>query len=380
MELISNLPCDTRSRYGHLILVCLDCDEKKTQSLQSELHKAGYPYLFFSISEDALARRDFLPEIIRALNSCSCLIPVISDNLFKEEATICRNVFWFIIGYMRSKCSNGFVPYLIDGDGLRLSITPLKNENLSTSSEYIVKTLENKYSKYLMKSHYYDNYLLNYYAYKRITYRRVKIKCHIYEDAFKHICKAMEYEWGNDSETMLDQFLASKLFCAYRVLSFGADTAVEPQCEPYRNEIHLSENAIAASTSCNTVYTVLSPKHRISNGVHAEIDIDTILPVHRLFGVYFKFYLSIKEKDYFWMLPVLFSRDLTSSEFSILPDDEQIEDESYWSRVFSKETHLDFKNGNLYFGLGLEGGSRENTLKLTSKMGVGSTADYIFPQ
>ncbi len=380
MDLLSNSLYDVRAQYGHLILVCLESDEQKCQALQLELSKSGYAYLFFPISEDTLSRRDYLSEVTKALDTCSCLIPIITDGLLEESSAVYRNIFWFVIGYMQAKCAGGIVPYLADGDGLHLSFTPLKNANLATTSAEVVKTLETKYASRLMKSHYYDNYLLNYYAYKRIMYRRISLKCRIYEDAFRHVCQAMEYEWGNAPEAKLDRFLASNLFCAYKVLSFGCENALDPQFEPYREEIHPSENGLASSIICKSAYTVTDDHERAITGVHAEIDIEAVIPVHKLFGVYFKCYIGFKQKDYFWMIPVLFSRDLGKYDFSVPPDDDQMEDPAYWKKLFPANTYADFKKGRLYFSLGLERLNASKSIVLTPEMGVGSTADFIFPQ
>lgn len=380
MDLISNSAYDVRAQYGHLILVCLGSDEQKCLELQQELSRAGYAYLFFPISEDTLSKRDYLSEVTKALDACSCLVPVITDGLFAEDTQVFRNVFWFVEGYMHAKRSGAIVPYLCEGEGRELSYTPLKNANLATTAGDVVRTLENKFADRLMKSHYYDNYLLNFYAYKRILYRRVTLKCRIYEDAFRHICEAMEYEWGGGSEAKLDRFLAANLMCAYKVLSFGCDNAIEPQFEPYREEIHPSENGLASSITCKSSYNVLDDDDRAATGVHAEMDIEVVVPVHKLFGVYFKCYLTLRQPDYFWMLPTLFSRDLGKYDFSVPPSDDEMEDPAYWKRIYPQNTHVDFRRARLYFSLGLERLNAEKSIILTPEMGVGTTADYIFPQ
>ena len=380
MDLLSNSMYDIRAQYGHLILLCLESDEQKCQSLQLELSKAGYAYLFFPISKDTLTRRDYLSEITKALDTCTCLVPVITDDLFSQEAVIYRNIFWFVIGYMQSKSSGGIVPYLASGDGQQLSGSPLKNANLSTTGSEVVRTLELKYSNRLMKSHYYDNYLLNYYAFKRIMYRRITLKCRIYENAFQHICQAMEYDWGNAADVKLDRFLASNLFCAYKVISFGCENALDPQSEPYRDEIHPSENGLASSIICKSEYTVLEDDDRDATGVHSELTVEAIVPVHKLFGVYFKCYVALKQKDYFWMIPVLFSTDLGKYDFSVPPNDDEMEDPEYWNNLFPKGVYANFNNGRLYFSLGLERLNESKSVILTPEMGVGLTADYIFPQ
>lgn len=380
MDVISNSPYDVRSQYGHLILVCLGSDEQKCIELQQELSRAGYAYLFFPISEDTLSKRDYLSEVTKALDACSCLVPVITEGLFAEETQVYRNVFWFVEGYMHAKRSGAIVPYLCEGEGRQLSYTPLKNANLATNAAEVVKTLENKFADRLMKSHYYDNYLLNFYAYKRILYRRVTLKCRIYENAFKRICEAMEYEWGTGSESKLDRFLSANLMCAYKVLSFGSDNAIDPQFEPYREEIHPSENGLASSIICNSSYSVLDDDDRIATGVHAEMDIEVVVPVHKLFGVYFKCYMTLRQPDYFWMLPTLFSRDLGKHEFTVMPDDDQLEDPNYWRGIYPENAHVDFRRARLYFSLGLERLNVAKSIILTPEMGVGIHADYIFPQ
>ena len=380
MDVISNSPYDVRSQYGHLILVCLGSDEQKCIELQQELSRAGYAYLFFPISEDTLSKRDYLSEVTKALDSCSCLIPIITEGLFAAETQIYRNVFWFVAGYMHAKRSGAIVPYLCEGDGFLLSQTPLKNANLTTSAAEVVKTLENKFVGRLMKSHYYDNYLLNFYAYNRILYRRVALKCRIYENDFRRICEAMEYEWGTGSEGKLDRFLSANLICAYKVLSFGSDNALEPQFEPYREEIHPSENGLASSIICNSTYSVLDDDDRVATGVHAEMDVEVVVPVHKLFGVYFKCYMTLKQSDYFWMLPTLFSRDLGKQELTTPPDDDQLEDPAFWRRIYPENAHVDFRRARLYFSLGLERHNAEKSIILTPEMGVGIHADYIFPQ
>ena len=380
MDVISNSQYDVHSQYGHLILVCLEADEKKSEALRLELSKAGYAYLYFPISEETLARHDYLTEVTKALDTCSCLIPVITDTLFSEEATMYRNIFWFVVGYMQAKSPAGIVPFLAERDGTRLSLTPLKNANLAVTGGEVIRTLETKFTGSLMKSHYYDNYLLNYYAYRRIMYRRLVLKMRIYEDAFLHICDMMEYEWGSNAENRLDRFLASNLLCAYKVLSFGCENALEPQFEPYRDEIHPSENGLASSIICKSSYTVLDDADRASTNVHAEIDVEIVIPVHKLFGVYFKCYAALKQTEYFWMLPMLLSRDIGKCEFREMPDEDCMESEAFWNSRFPESTHTDFGRGRLYFSLGLERRNAERSILLTPEMGVGATADYIFPQ
>jgi len=379
MDIISNSPYDVHSKYGHLILVCLGSDQSKCGQLRLELSKAGYAYLFFPISEDTLSHRDYLLEVTKALDSCSCLIPVISNGLFSEGSVEYRNVFWFVIGYMQAKCEGATVPFLAEGNGLDLALTPLKNANLASSGEDIIKTLETKYSERLMKSQYYDNYLLNYYAHKRILYRRISLKCKIYESDFKKVCELMEYEWGNAAESRLDRFLSTNLNCAYKILSFGCDNFLEPQFEPYREEIHPSENGLS-SVSCKSFYSLLDDSEKDADPVRAEVEAEIIVPVHKLFGVYFKCYLALKQKEYSWMLPILFSRDLGKYTLEDIPEYDDMESSAYWNALFQKNVHTDLKKGRFYFSLGLDGRSSERSLKVTPEMGVGSVADYIFPQ
>ncbi len=380
MDIISNSFYDVRAQYGRLIIVCLEADEKKTQQLRLELSKAGYAYIFFPISRETFARRDYLSEIIKALENCSCFIPVITDNMFDDAYAICRNIFWFTVGYVQTRCAGGIVPFLADGTGEQISATPLKNANVLNKAEDVIKTLENKYAHRLMKSRYYDNYLLNYYAYNRIIYRRISLKCKIYEKDFQRVCEEMQYEWGSSVEVKLDRFLTSNLTCAYKVLGFGCDNAIEPQFEPYKDEIHPSENGLASSIICESSYALVDDAEREETGVHAELTIDAIVPVHKLFGVYFKSYISLKQTDYFWIVPVLFSRDVGKCVSSESPTDDQLEDPVYWNGVFSKGAHVDFGKSRLYFSLGFERHNEEKSIVLTPEMGVGVTADYIFPQ
>lgn len=380
MDIISNSFYDARSQYGRLILVSMESDEQKTTQLRQELSKAGYAYIFFSLSEKLISRRDYLSEILKALDSCACFIPVISDTLFEESSVICRNIFWFIVGYIQTKCGGSIVPFLADGSGAQISATPLKNANILTQGHEVVKTLETKYSQRLMKSQYYDNYMLNFYAYNRIIYRRISLKCRIYESEFQRICEEMEYEWGSSAELKLDRFLSNNLICKYKVLSFGCDNAIEPQLEPYKDEIHPSENGIASSVICKSAYTLMEDSDREATGIHAELEIEAVVPVHKLFGVYFKCYITLKESDYFWMIPVLFSRDLGKCDCteSLTPD--QMEDPAYWKCVFPKGVYANFAKNRLYFSLGLERHNAEKSIIVTPQMGIGETADYIFPQ
>ena len=380
MDVISNSPYDVRSQYGHLILVCLGSDEQKCMELQRELNRAGYSYLFFPISEDMLSKRDYMGEVMKALDSCSCLVPIITEGVFAEETQVYRNVFWFVAGYMHAKRSGAIVPYLCEGDGRFLSYTPLKNANLVRTADEVVKTLENKFSDCLMKSHYYDNYLLNFYAYNRILYRRVAFKFRIYEDAIRRICEAMEYEWGAGSETKLDRFLANNLMSAYKVISFGCENGIEPQFEPYREEIYPSENGLSSSIICKSSYTVLEDDERDATGIHAELDVEVVVPVHKLFGVYFKCYLTLRNPDYFWMLPMLFFRDIGKRDMLVPPTDDELESSAYWNSVYPENAYVDFRRARLYFSLGLERQNAEKSIILIPEMGVGMHADYIFPQ
>ena len=380
MELIVNTPFDVRSQYGHLIVLCLDSYEAKTLELRQALSAQGYNYLFFPISDTTLSQRDYLSEITKALDSCTCLVPVIAEGLFAPENRVLCNVFWFVLGYMTTRQPEGIVPYLAEGDGRGISSTPLKNANFAASCEEVVRTLDKKFAHRLMKNHYYDNYMLNFYAAKRIMYRRIVMRCRIDEQAYQRVASLMEYEWGQNAEARLDRFLATNLFSAFRILGFGCDNAIEPQFEPYREEIYPSENGVASSVICHSTYRVLEDEERAVTGTHAELEVEVVVPVHKLFGVYFKCYMALKQTEYAFMLPTLFARDLGGYEGELPSDDDTLEDASFWNLTLSDKTHTDLCRGRFYFSLGLERQNAERSILLTPERGVGSHADYIFPQ
>lgn len=386
MDLLSNTPYDVRSHYGNLILVYLGSDEEKCKALKTELEKAGYSYMPFPISADTLLRHDYLSGVTKALDSCACLIPVISDDLFDDSARIYSNIFWLVIGYMQAKCySGGIVPYLAEDQECQgLASTPLQNANLARTGADVVRALENRYSNRLMKSHYYDNYELNDYAQKRIIYRRITFKCRIYEDAFQRTCKIMEYDHGDRAEADLERLLVRNIGCSYKVLSFGCENALVPQLEPYREEIHPSESGLTSSIKCSSSYAVTDEVERIQTGVHAEVEVEAVIPVHKLFGVYFKCYIEFKKKDYFWIIPMLFSRDLGKCDINALTDDDLdnlIENPEYGNTLFPENAYIDSQKGRLYFSLGLDKYvNSDKSIVLTPEMGVGSVADFIFPQ
>ena len=80
------------------------------------------------------------------------------------------------------------------------------------------------------------------------------------------------------------------------------------------------------------------------------------------------------------MLPTLLARDIAKIELAPMPDEDEMEDPAYWNARYPASTRVDFSKGRLYFSLGLERHNSEKSIILTPEMGVGATADYIFPQ
>lgn len=380
MEFLANVPYDLRAQYGHLIVLGLESEEEKSEPLRRALDMAGYPYLYFPLSEHAMSRSEYFKEICAALDRCACLIPVFGDTFWLPESQYLRNLMWFAVGYVRAVAAGACIPLLLSENRGALSGSPLKNANILFDHEQVLETLRARYHSKLLKNNYYRDYQVNLYASRRIMYRRIAMKFRIYESAYRYVTDILSESYGSNIYRRFDHFLEQNLSCGCKIISFGCDNAVEPQLEPFRQEMHPDISELPQVLLGKTSYDLLEAKERDITGVHAEYRCEVLVPVHKLFGVYLKPYLKLKDADLFGILAPLFAPDLFSFDITTAPAQADFEDLSFWKQAYPSSMFINEEKRRLYFTFDFEDTTNRKRLQPTPEMGLGTQADYIFPQ
>jgi hypothetical protein len=81
------------------------------------------------------------------------------------------------------------------------------------------------------------------------------------------------------------------------VVSFGADTKLEPQMMVYRDEVHPYVQDYPKSLIGKKSYRRVTGDDKKNRDIRAELVMDVLIPVHKLLGAYLKCYITTTEAE-----------------------------------------------------------------------------------
>ncbi|MBE6904092.1 MAG: hypothetical protein E7480_05740 [Ruminococcaceae bacterium] len=382
MKLISDSHFDIREYYGDLIILYPEGYPELVAPLRERLDISGHVYHCRAVGESLLVKGNAFDEIVTLLNHCACLIPVLNKQLFEEENLVSCSMFWYFIGYIRSKLQESIVPYIPKNqdDGVPdLKGTPLQGIDIIFDADTFMSKIPEKFASKLLRYNYYENRTTNFYAARRINFQCLRISFNIYEEAFQNAKLYYNDITGyNRSDSEFDNFLEEHLICGCRVVSFGAEERLEPQMMVYKEEVHPYIADYPKSFVGKKSYRRFTANEREESGIRAEFVFDVLIPVHKILGAYIKCYLTCRDTDCpVFMLLALMEPDFAEGSISEL-DFDRYEDASYWKGIYPEQSHVDTRFNRLYFSLNFE--LLRPLLKADPALNVGETVDFIFPQ
>ena len=99
MRLLSYSKFDITSYYGNLVILYPEGMEAEVKPILSALDNHGYAYLAHSVGPTLVMQGKALLEITELLDTCTCLVPVLSSAICSPEGDITKGMFWYFIGY-----------------------------------------------------------------------------------------------------------------------------------------------------------------------------------------------------------------------------------------------------------------------------------------
>lgn len=380
MELLSTTQFDIRECCGNIVVLYTHDRVDDVAKLKDLLDYAGYAYVCHPVGAEYALRRDF-KEDERMLDGCACFIPVLSESLRQPENQLYRSVFWYYAGYMRARSNDSIVPYYPQkdkDDKFDMSSTPLQGLDILYSSDALMQTISNKYSSRLLCHNYYENRAVNMYASRRIFYRCLRFKFVLRETCFRNAKEFYkEYTSRNITDNAFDEYLLENIVCGCRVVSFGNENLLTPPLMPYRDEVHPYITDYPQTIRGKKSYVLYNEEKQAETGIHAEMYMDVILPIHKLLGTFYKCYITCEDADVPVFLPLaLFESDFTGEEAEDYGD-ELIEDSASWYAIYPDTVHIDEKLRRFYFDTELK---NVNPVTPDPDLGIGESIDYIYPQ
>lgn len=382
MKLLSDSQFDIREYYGNLVLLYPEGRADLIAPLRERLDISGHVYYCCAVGPSLLLKGSTFDDVVMLLDRCVCLIPVLTKELFDEENLIVCSLYWYFIGYIRSKLQESIVPY-IPADLVKekpdLKGTPLQGIDIMYDVDTFMEKIPAKFATKLLCYNYYENKTTNFYAARRINFQCLRVYFRIYEQAFKNAKEYYNDITGyNRSDSEFDSYLENNLICGCRVVSFGAESRLEPQMMVYQDEVHPYITDYPKSLTGKKSYRRLTEKEREETGIRAEMTADVLIPVHKILGAYIKCYLTCPDADCpVFMLLALMEPDFTDGQISEC-DYDQYEDVSYWKGIYPAESHIDTRLNRLYFLLNFK--TTQPLLTADPSLNVGETVDFIFPQ
>jgi len=378
MKLLSETQFDIQKFYGNMVILYPEGRSDLVEKLKEQLDISGYVYHCRAVGPSLLMKGDSFDELVALFDRCVCLVPVINQELFEESNIVTLSMYWYFIGYMRSKFPEAIVPFS-PSDKTDLKSTPLQGIDIMYDLEAFMQKIPTKFSSKLLRYNYYENRMTNYYASRRINFRCLRLSFQIYEKSFQNARKyyndAIEFD-RTDEE--FDAYLEKNLICGSRVVSFGTETKLEPQMMVYRDEVHPYVADYPKSLAGKRTYRRMTEKERQVTGIRAEFTVDVLVPVHKLLGVYLKCYLTCPDPDCpVNMLLALMEADFTNGSTSEF-DFDDFDMLSFWKDVYPRSAYVDEASSRLYFSLNFK--TSEPPLKADPSLNIGETLDYIFPQ
>ena len=389
MKLLSDSNFDIRQYYGNLVILYSEGQFDLIKSLCERLDASGYVYQCCEIGSSMLMRGDAFRNTIKLLDRCACLVPVMSTELFEDKNILIRGMYWYFIGYIRSKLQESIVPY-VPADAFSenngtvkkadvLKGTPLQGIDIMYDTDTFMNKIPSKFATKLLRYDYYENRTTNHYASKRIGFRRLSLGFKIYEKAFQNAKRLWaDFTDREKTDSQFDKFIETELLCGCRVVSFGTDTKLEPQMMVYKDEIHPHVQDYPKSIIGKKSYHIMAGDDNKEKGIHAELTMDVLFPVHKLLGAYIKCYLTTTDSDCpVSILMALMEPDFCNGHVSKYKYNNFVNID-YWVKTYSSEVYADEKLKRLYFSLDIK---RDEPLQAADpSLEVGKTLDYIYPQ
>ncbi len=380
MKLLSDSQFDIREYFGELVMIYPESLAEKVGEITALLDVSGHVYHSIPLGEAILTDRTFMDDVIEKLGGCACFVPVMSEDLTSSEHAFYRTLLWHFIGYVRASYADAIVPYVPKGECVSLAGTPMQDLDIMTTPDELMETLLGKYSSRLLRNNYYKNRTTNLYAAKRIQYHCLRLRFNIHDECFDNARELLYYytsqQMDNDAE--FDKYLEENLVAGCKIISFGSDERLEPQMMAYKEEVHPDIDSLPKTLIGKKSYRKLTGEEkREAAGVHAEVTVDLLIPVHKLLGTYLKPYVKCLDKDCpVEVVAALMESDLTGG--AATPYDEIGDGADFWLERLPETAFIDTEKKRLYFGLDFE--KPENPIVPDPALCVGRFLNYVYPQ
>ena len=400
--LLSNLPLEEDGYFGYALVTYFEEAEAEARALMAALSARGIAYRDNCLSEKRFSERPYA-ETLALLDSCRRYILVLSDTLeisptmprtglSPEDAWAGRRVLlnrlWYEIGYISSRNTER----ILDADKRerffcavafrRGSFAIEKTPGLGTHIDYLLMPGASECPNFDTLSAFADKLaratpilVRDSFAERvsereeteltlspregisrRIGYRRLRLCLPISKPVFEEMAEAI-----GDTKEALDERL-DELVCGVRVFRFSKlDHEIDLPSRPYRLEADVwegeypripSEEGLAPRFA-HTVRYVRYGEEKCE--AYREYYLDVTLPIHRIFGVCFKLYLSA---------PSLKAQVLSGLLF---PE---------WREKETDLVTVDPDKNRVWFSLGFEPNATAVQKRLPA---CGARADVIYP-
>ena len=376
MRLLSYSKFDITSYYGNLVILYPEGMEAEVKPILSALDNHGYAYLAHSVGPTLVMQGKALLEITELLDTCTCLVPVLSSAICSPEGDITKGMFWYFIGYVRARVKDAIVPYIPPTQRCELKGTPIQTCNFITTPGELIDTIADNFSGKLLRNRYYEDNVTNLYAARRIDYHCLCLCFDIYEAAFQNAKRYYADSVDEDvPDSVFDTYIECALNVGCKILSFGVESRMEPQMMVYRDEVHPVPSKEPRSRMGRRSYRRLPDDEAEKTGIRARLYVDVLVPVHKILGVYLKAYFEWQESGLGISMPLaLLEPDFMGgkvSEYSY----GSFASLDFWRGVYQKEAVI--HSDRVYFTLNKK---PDNPLCIDAALGLGETLDYVYPQ
>ncbi|MBR5460279.1 MAG: hypothetical protein IKV53_05375 [Clostridia bacterium] len=378
MKLVNNFKFDIKDIYGDIVIVYPKGSADVVDNIRESLDRSCYCYNCRQLG-GGVFNRDSVDEIISLLNKCNCFIPVITNSLMLKENALFRAVLWYLVGYMKSLPRGVIVPFVYEPEGEELLMkTPLKNTQFFSDVGALQSTIKNRFSSRLLRKNYYENIAVNTYASRRIVYHCLRLHFDIREQSFRNAKELYsDYTSRRITDEAFDAYIENCINCGCKVVSFGNPDALTPPMAVYCDEVTPKIEDYTDSIAGKRLYKKNSAEIISETGIRAELEVDIIIPVHKILGAYVKCYLecSDADADVTVLLSLMegdFVEKISECDLDLLDDVE------YWEKIYPEGVCVNRNRRRFYFDLGIE--RRSDSLVPDPSLNIGDRLDFIFPQ
>ena len=353
MRLLSNDPFDITNYCGHLIVTYLTVDEAEVKGFLESLQEKGYHYIENRINLHRVLRASYVAEMEELLEDCGCYLLCLTSHFDDPPRRALRNHIWYQIGVLESYHPGSVVPFQFEGGkNVNLSGAPLHRPHVIDKIEDLSAIFNGRFRSTLARCDFYADPVLNRSVRRRLGYAKLVVSLDITEQDFNEtLAKYNSKNNAVDEEGFL-RLLRDNLSCGARLLGFGTEDRLTTHLSPYRDEMHtVTTMDYPINFSCKHVFK----SDNENPGRKGEYRLEIILPIHRLLGVNFKIFVQGNSNLKVNYLELLFRSNFTAAS-------DVVKVQSNHKMYFS----LDFPN--------------KEDFPVDPALGIGSMADYLFPQ